>query len=123
MGKETFNNHHTLWERRQYERTDEPRALRHNKIMQVRMPIVDHNELHKDMQPLPVMSRELARYALEFIKVLPYSMEDMDKFLSVTDRFETLSRGIGKAALEAGMFMEHFDGQLQYMDNYEQKRT
>ena len=118
MGKETYNTHHVLWERRQYERYSEPRQLRNNHAMQVYMPIRDHNELHRDIDPLPVMSRELARFALEHLSIIPYNLQDMDKLVDVSERFGRLSRGVGRMAIEAGMFNEHFESQFKYMEGY-----
>jgi len=112
----TYNNHHTLFTRRAYQRTREPYLLRNHPAMIHRLPIVDHNQLHANIEPLPVISTLLARFALQYLDEQSSSASGIERFVRLTSKLDTISRATGRVALEAGMFSEHFDEQLNFMD-------
>ena len=109
------NIHHTLWIARQYQRTGrEPLRLRDHYAMKHVMDIRDHNALHHEIQPLPVISRALAASALDFLPRVE-TKPQQESFTALIEHFACLSNGIGKMAIESGMFAEHFEEQLRFM--------
>jgi len=82
--------------------------------MIVHIPILDHDQLHTEIPPLPVMSANLARVAFSHFEETNIGMgrrRGLDMFDSLTDRFNVTSKGMGKVATEAGMFAEQFTDQ------------
>lgn len=59
MENNRITRHHTLWERREYAKTTLPNRLREHPGMVIPLPRSDHDQLHLEIAPLPVMSTKV----------------------------------------------------------------
>jgi len=109
------NLHHTLWSKREYNKRPLPSQIRNHPAMIHRIPIVDHRELHANINQPRVISPELARIALEHLEH-QRGAPQLDRFYSLSDTFDYLSRKVGRLALEAGYFTDHMEMQLPYLE-------
>lgn len=112
----THNIHHSLWSKREYNKRRLPYLLRNHPVMQHRIPVTDHNELHANIYQPRVISDGLARIALQFLSEQPEELPQIERYYRLTDRFDYMSRKIGSVALEAGYFYDHLDMQTEYLD-------
>jgi len=120
---EKYNTHHILFTRKEYNKTYEPYLLRSHPAMQVEIPVVDHNELHANVPAIPVMSTNLARYALQTLDAMPDNLYRFQRFDRLNERFYQLSRKMGHVAIEAGAFNEFFDAQIDFFERIKNGRV
>jgi hypothetical protein len=109
------NLHHTFWSKREYNKRPLPSRIRNHPAMIHRIPIVDHRELHANINQPRVISPELARIALEHLE-RHQTAPQIERFYSLSDTFEFISRRVGKLAMEAGYFTDHMEMQLPYLE-------
>lgn len=115
MPRNNENEHHTLWVKRHYMRAGrEPNRLRGHFAMRHMMEIPQHNELHANINPLPVMSRGLAITALDFLPKVSHKGK-FESFTAIIEHFAVLSQRTGRQAIESGRFAEHLEEQYRYM--------
>jgi hypothetical protein len=93
--------------------------------MIIPIPRTDHDQLHIEIAPLPVMTTNLARVALGHLHDLSgwqgSRKPRLEMFAGLTEKMYLESRRMGKVAVEAGMFAEHFEEQLNHFGRaYEQ---
>lgn len=118
--RNNYNVHHTLFTRRQYRSATLPYLLREHNAMKHRIPVADHNELHADIDAIPRMTSDLARLSLAYFHEnhQPYDQR-IDAFDGLLEYYRHLSRGVGKIAVEGGIFAEHLGEQFPYLLNGE----
>lgn len=116
----TMSRHHTLWEKRDYRKQTIPNLLREHHGMVIPIPRVDHDQLHLEVAPLPVMTTNLARMAMSHLEDLSgwqgSRRPRLEMFEGLIERFYADSRGLGRVAREAGLFAEQFEDQRRHMD-------
>jgi len=110
-----YNLHHSFWSKREYNKRPLPSQIRNHPAMIHRIPIVDHRELHANIYQPRVISPELARIALQHLKHQDGAPQ-LDRYYSLSDTFDHLSRRVGKLAMEAGYFTDHMEMQLPYLE-------
>lgn len=66
----TENRHHMNWEKRHWMRDGIAKRIREHPGMIIKLPIQQHNELHREIRPLMPMSRELGVIALAHLHAL-----------------------------------------------------
>ena len=115
-----FNRHHTLFPRTAYNRYETSRALRQHPAMIHRIPVIDHKELHANVESPLLISKTLGRVALQFLDSQPSHYMDIERYISLIDKFKSLSKGLGKTAIEAGSLSENLFEQLGYMENIDE---
>jgi DNA repair exonuclease SbcCD nuclease subunit len=115
-----LTRHHTLWTRREYQKTTVPNLLREHQAMVIPIPREDHDQLHMEISPLPVMTTNLARVALGHLHDLSgwqgSPRPRLEMFDGLTEKLYAEARGMGRVAVEAGMFAEHFEDQRVHLE-------
>jgi hypothetical protein len=114
-----ISRHHVLWERREYAKNPTQNTLREHPGMIIPLPRLDHDQLHMEIGPLPVISQGLARVALAHLNEItdwrdPHHPR-LEMFESVMNKFYIESHRMGRIGLEAGMFAEQFEDQRGHM--------
>lgn len=113
-----YNIHHPYYPRRKYNTSGPTKVLRD--MVTVPLPVVDHNNLHANVEPLPRMTSTLARFSLDVIADSRIGMAadipNITLFERLTDSYRVLSRCVGRLAVEAGEFYEQFEDQHRYME-------
>lgn len=122
MEKQRLNVHHTLFPKRDY-KSIERVSLRNHPAMKIRTFVDDHNELHARVRPPELIIPDLARAALQRLDTLPNTQSDFEKFYSLNEYFDRISKRMGKLAINAGNIHENFDEQLKYIRYIENERT
>lgn len=118
METQKFNTHHLLFPRRLYIKTQEPRYLRNHPVMQVEMPVADHNELHARVEAPKLITSKLARVALHIIDSQPFDISNEERFYNFNERLHKMSRNVGRMGLEAAMLHENLEQQLIYIEKH-----
>lgn len=112
-----YNIHHTDWLRVEYNRNQVTRTLR--QLGALASPIEVHDNLHANMQPLPRMSLDLAKFSLGVIAESSFGMAKNQSGLRILEArmlaYNALGRGRNRLAPEARRFGEHFEDQYQYL--------
>jgi hypothetical protein len=81
------------------------------------VPIVDHRDLHADISPINRMSVELAKMSLGFLSDnFRPSDARIDAFDGIIEYYERIRKGVGKLAVEGGLFSEHLSEQRLYLN-------
>lgn len=112
-----YNIHHPDWLRTQYNRNQITRTLR--QLGALASLIEVHDDLHANIDPLPRMSLDLARFSLEVIAESRLGMARNQSGLRVLEArmlaYDALGRARHRLAPEARRFGEHFEDQYQYL--------
>lgn len=115
-----LSKHHTLWERREYQRHSVQKRLREHPGMIIPIPRRDHDQLHMEVEALPVISDNLARVALTHLAGMDWQIASdrprLDMFDSLTEHFYSQSYRLGRIGREAGMFAEQFEDQRRHLE-------
>lgn len=122
MHRNAYDTHHTLWQRRDYQRATVPYLFREHNAMKHKIPVIDHRDLHADLSPINRMSTELARMSLQYL-VDNFKPNDtrMDAFDGVIEYYEKIRKGVGRLAVESGLFSEHLSEQRLYFGRTERQ--
>lgn len=114
-----YIHHHTLFQRRVFEQKPYSKAWRRNSGMIIIMPRDDEQELHRELDSLPLPSENLARCALSHLESLPKDWGRVQKFLSTIALLRSVSGNYLGTDLghEAHAFALNLEDQESFMDS------